>query len=131
MWRNAGAGTRIRLAETHKPRKGGWEAHGTRGGTAKRARTASTYGWSRLGRSLALPAGRRSRAGLDHGPFSRQTKGLPLPRTKHGPDTDRTGGQRQGVVELRSYGRSLRRTVGPADGRHPINSLIATGYEMS
>src|SRR3989441_8358564 len=42
----------------------GMGAHVTRGGTAKRARNASAYGWSRLGRSLALPAGRRARGGL-------------------------------------------------------------------
>src|SRR2546427_6378826 len=51
----------------------GMGAHGTRGGTAKRARNASAYGWSRLGRGPALPAGPRARAGLGHGAFLRPT----------------------------------------------------------
>ena len=61
----------------------GMGAHGTRGGTAKRARNASAYGWSRLGRSLALPAGRRSRAGLGAWALFGQA-GYFWPRTNHG-----------------------------------------------
>ena len=63
----------------------GWEAHGTRGGTAKLARNSSAYGWLRLGRSLALPARRRSRADWWNGPCSGKQHIL-----GHGRNTDGT-----------------------------------------
>ncbi len=86
-------------------------AHGTRGGTAKRARNATEHGWSRLGRSLALPAGRQSRAGFGHGPCSGKQHIL-----GHGRNTD---GTRPDEEADRSAGRRPVRARRP---RSPFSS---------
>jgi hypothetical protein len=79
-------------------------------------------------------AGRRPvRARRPRSPFS---SGRGVLRTvtkghKEGGEGGRTGRGRKNGIRLGRRGTPVLRTVTPTDGRAPINSLIATGYEMS